>query len=159
MGAGGHRTILGLIAVLAAACSSQSQTGMPGSGGGAGQAGSGGASGSGGATAGRGGSAGVTGSGRGTGAGGAKRGAGGATGGSGGATGGAGGSSVVVVQPRALIIDPPTNRFQTFDLDGQPVRIFNSELDFGAGFGGQVIWVGGLGTGWDGTFHTGIGSA
>jgi hypothetical protein len=39
------------------------------------------------------------------------------------------------------------------------VRIFNAELDFGAGFAGQVVWVNGLGTGWDGTFATGIASA
>jgi hypothetical protein len=139
--------LLPLMAALGAACSSQNHLGTQGTAGagaGAGQAGSTGTGAGGGGPAGNGGTGGTSGAG-GTSAGGA--GGEGATGAGGAA--GAGGATAVGPQPRVLLVDPATNRFLTYDLDGQPVRDLSPQLDFGAGFGKRIVRVDGLGTAWD----------
>jgi hypothetical protein len=154
--------VLALLAAQLSACSGRNHIGaqLPGTGGGdgtgsggatagSGGAGSGGA-GSGGASSGGAGSGGASSGGAGSGgasSGGAGSG-GASSGGAGGATG-AGGVTGGGPQPRVLVVDPPTNRFVTYDRDGQPVRDYLGQLDFGSGFGARSVWVDGYGMPWD----------
>jgi hypothetical protein len=46
-------------------------------------------------------------------------------------------------QPRVLIIDPETNRFLTYDRDGQLVHDYLAALDFGADNSNRHIWADG----------------
>jgi len=49
-----------------------------------------------------------------------------------------------------LIVDPATNRFASYDRDGQQVHDYSAHLDFGAGFGARSVWrEDGPGTSWD----------
>ena len=131
--------ILSLIAALLPACSARNHIGeqSPGAAG-TGGAGIGSAGQSGAGGVGQAGSAGLAGRG-GSAAG--NTGTGGATAGTSGATGAAG-ATALGPQPRVLIVDPPTNRFLSFDRSGQ-ARDYRAQLDFGAGFGARTIWLDG----------------
>jgi hypothetical protein len=154
-------TLLALIALQLSACSGRNHIGaqLPGTGGSDGPGSGGATAGSGGATAGSGGATGGNGGAGNGGAGSGGAGNGGAgsggagnggagSGGAGGATG-AGGAAGGGPQPRVLVVDPPTNRFVAYDRDGQPVRDYRGELDFGSGFGARSVWVEGYGMPWD----------
>jgi hypothetical protein len=156
-----------VLAFALASCSARNQIGIqvdggagaPGNGGagaggvvGGGGNSAGGAAGSLGATGGEAGSLGAAGS---AGAAGAVGGGGSSAGGAAGSLGAAGsagaaGAATGGIEPRALIIDPATNRFVAYDRDGRIVHDYLSRLDLGTGFTERTINANGNVVAWDG---------
>jgi hypothetical protein len=83
-------------------------------------------------------------------------GSGGGMGGGGGA--GGSGDTPAGPQPRVLVVDPATNRFLSYDRQGQIVRSYHERLDVGTGFGGRNVWVDGAVMSWDGPSDARAGS-
>jgi len=55
------------------------------------------------------------------------------------------------IQPRVLIIDPATDKFLTYDRDGQIAHDYHSAFDFGAGYEKRGIRQEGISVAWDAT--------